>query len=365
LIDASDGAVDDNYGYVVDIHEDGAVVGAYGHDLPGLIDAGAVYIYQVVPMNQPPVADAGENVTISSEEIAATVVLGSATDEDTADVLEYRWLEGETVLQERAVVGENGECTLDLFGFSISLGTHTLTLEVTDGFDVASDTMILTIENSAPHAGPSGAGVYEVNTCVTLGGYVSDFDGDSLEYWWLDGPDVLVDGFVQAIAEGYPVDLPDYVTAQMSLGVHTITLEVDDGINAPVSSEITVEIVDTTVPTLAPVSDQTILWPPNHKMVDIVIEANSSDNSGLPVFLTAAITSNEPNDGLGDGDTAPDWTEPGIDQETGVITFQLRAERSGSGDGRVYTIVITARDDSGNQSTVNLQIIVPHDKGKK
>ena len=64
-------------------------------------------------------------------------------------------------------------------------------------------------------------------------------------------------------------------------------------------------------------------------MVDIVIEANASDNSGLPVTLTASVTSNEPEDGLGDGDSAPDWAEPVIDQETGIITLQLCAERAG------------------------------------
>ena len=75
--------------------------------------------------------------------------------------------------------------------------------------------------------------------------------------------------------------------------------------------------------------------------------------------------SNEPQEGLGDGDTAPDWTEPVIDQANGVISLQLRAERSGSGDGRVYTIAITATDNSGNSSTAPVEIIVPHDKGKK
>ena len=68
-------------------------------------------------------------------------------------------------------------------------------------------------------------------------------------------------------------------------------------------------------------------------MVDIVIEVNASDNSGGPITLSASVSSNEPQDGLGDGDTGPDWTEPAVDQEMGTITLQLRAERSGSGEG--------------------------------
>lgn len=77
------------------------------------------------------------------------------------------------------------------------------------------------------------------------------------------------------------------------------------------------------------------------------------------------MTSNEPQDGLGDGDVSPDWTNPVVDQARGVITLQLRAERSGTGKGRIYTIQITARDASGNSSQSSVQIIVPHDQGKK
>jgi len=55
-------------------------------------------------------------------------------------------------------------------------------------------------------------------------------------------------------------------------------------------------------------------------MVSIEINANAIDESGLPVTLSAAVTSNEPQEGLGDGDKAPDWTAPVINQQTGVIT---------------------------------------------
>jgi len=118
-------------------------------------------------------------------------------------------------------------------------------------------------------------------------------------------------------------------------------------------------------PTLAPLPDKTILWPPNHKMVTVSIAANASDDSGGPITLAATVSSNEPENGLGDGDTAPDWTTPFIDQENGIITLQLRAERSGRGNGRVYTVAITATDESGNTAQADVDIIVPRDKGKK
>ena len=121
-----------------------------------------------------------------------------------------------------------------------------------------------------------------------------------------------------------------------------------------------------TPPTITSVTaNPSTLWPPNHKMVNITINAEVKDVSGLPVTLSATIASNEPQNGLGDGETAPDWTEPVIDQQTGVIKLKLRAERSGSGNGRIYTVTITATDASGNASTALVEILVPHDKGRK
>jgi hypothetical protein len=319
----------------------------------------------IIPDNSPPTADAGEDVTITSEAVADTVVNGIASDDDADDNLEYRWKEGETILADWTPEGENGECPLYLNAVSIAIGTHTLTLEVSDGEETASDDMQLIIINSPPNASPNGGGVFEINTDVTLGGYVSDFDGDLLTYQWLEGTKILFSGVVQTINGGTMVELPEHTISTLPLGIHPIVIQVDDGVNEPVSGEITVEIVDTTPPTLAPTANKTVLWPPNHKMVDIVIEANASDNSGLPVTLNAAISSNEPVNGSGDGDKSPDWTEPVIDQENGIITFQLRAERSGKGNSRVYTITIIAADTSNNTTTANVEITVPHDKKKK
>jgi len=69
---------------------------------------------------------------------------------------------------------------------------------------------------------------------------------------------------------------------------------------------------------------------------------------------------------VGDGNTASDWEVVDIDDDSGIITLRFRAESSGSGDGRIYTIAITATDEAGNSSTSDVEIIVPHDKrGKK
>jgi hypothetical protein len=315
--------------------------------------------------NNPPVCDAGENLNIAGENQNVTVIEGASSDSDE-DPLLYRWMEGASVLKDWSSVGPDGDAILDLASLErLALGSHVFTLEVSDGTDICSDSMMLSVSNSSPHAAPIGSGVYEVNSEVVLGGQVSDFDGDQLNYaWWKEGA-TIYNGLIATNDGGDPVDLPGYSVYPASLGIHEYNLTVDDGVNAPVAAIVIVEIVDTSAPVLAPVPNKTILWPPNHQLIDISIQANASDNSGNRPVLTASVSSNEPVEGLGDGDTSPDWTEPLIDQINGIVMLKLRSERSGSGDGRLYTITLTAADDSGNTSKADVKIIVPHDRSKK
>lgn len=313
--------------------------------------------------NTAPISDAGNNITIASKMVNIATIQGTATDADQ-DPLEYRWLEGSSeLLGWTAVTG--GACPLSLAGIPFTLGQHTLILEVRDdkGGTFADD-MLLTVGNSAPNAVATGGGIYNNGDEVSLGGQVSDYDGNSLTYEWWEGSVMHASDSVNTIAGGTPVNLLGY-PLYPALGDHTYTLKVSDGINDPVTSDIAVSVVDSTAPTLAPVSNKSILWPPNGKMIGIVIEANASDDMGEPVTLSAVVSSNEAVSGLWNRDIGPDWTEPVIDQNAGTITLQLRAERDGSGDGRVYTITITATDDSGNSSQTQVEILVPHDEGKR
>ena len=91
-------------------------------------------------------------------------------------------------------------------------------------------------------------------------------------------------------------------------------------------------------------------------MVAVTIGYDVHDNCSPVAAITnsLSVTSNEPENGLGDGDTAPDWIV--IDPHH----VFLRAERSGLGNGRIYTIKITAKDDCGNTSTKTVTVLVPH-----
>jgi uncharacterized repeat protein (TIGR01451 family) len=107
-------------------------------------------------------------------------------------------------------------------------------------------------------------------------------------------------------------------------------------------------------------ADPSVLWPPNHRMVNVTVSYNVIDNCPLPPdSCTLSVTSNEPVNGKGDGDTSPDWI---VLDDHHVL---LRAERAGNGNGRIYTITITCIDSGGNSSSESVEVHVPHDQRRR
>jgi trimeric autotransporter adhesin len=101
------------------------------------------------------------------------------------------------------------------------------------------------------------------------------------------------------------------------------------------------------------------LWPPNHKLRKGQI-AGVTDPDADPITLTiTGITQDEPVDatGSGDGNTSPDASIG----SSGA--FEVRAERAGTGDGRVYVVAFTAADGVGGTCSATLFVGVPHDQG--
>lgn len=177
---------------------------------------------------------------------------------------------------------------------------------------------------------------------VSLDGSKSfDPDGDRLIYLWTGL-------FGTASGQNPTVTLP--------LGTHTITLTVDDVMGERASATVTDKVVDTTPPTITSMTaSPNTLWPPNHDMVPVQVTTTTSDKCTIaPVCAITSVTSNELDNGLGDGDMVPDW------QITSDLTVNLRAERSGSGSGREYKITVQCTDDSSNSSSQSVLVKVPH-----
>jgi hypothetical protein len=98
--------------------------------------------------------------------------------------------------------------------------------------------------------------------------------------------------------------------------------------------------------------DQPVLSPPNHRMVGMTVDYSAPDTCGA-VHTALSVTSDEPVNGTGDGDSAPDW------EIVDAHHVRLRAERAGTGAGRVYTITITVTDAAGGTSSQAVKVTVP------
>jgi hypothetical protein len=133
---------------------------------------------------------------------------------------------------------------------------------------------------------------------------------------------------------------------------------VDDGKGGIEWDRVLITVKDTTPPVITQITTKpNVLWPPQHKMVPVTLTVTGTDNcAGAPVCKIISVSSNEPINGIGDGDTAPDW------QITGNLTLNLRAERSGTGKGRLYTITVKCSDASTNIRTKTVGVSVPHNK---
>ncbi len=282
---------------------------------------------------------------------AVTLDASSSTDPDSTpgtsdDIVAYEWFEDPGLPTQRALGSGS------ILGVTLSLGTHTIGLRVTDsqGATGAAETVI-TVRDTTPPAlacpapataectGPEGAQVQVVATAT---------DACS--------PTVTVASSRNGGADAsgtYPI------------GSTVVTFTAADEAGNVATCDTSVTVRDTTAPTLTLAVDPDVLWPPNHRLVPVHLAWQASDrcDSSASARLVS-VSSSEPDDAPDDGDGRTTGDTAGAETGSPDTEILLRAERSGGGSGRTYESTCTASDAAGNSTSALAIVRVPHDLGE-
>jgi trimeric autotransporter adhesin len=148
------------------------------------------------------------------------------------------------------------------------------------------------------------------------------------------------------------------------IGDTTVTLTCTDPHGATATCSATVTVVDDTPPNVVTTGTPITLWPPNHayhsfSLEDCVVAVSDNCDGALDVTTAATIVrieSDEAEKAPGSGNTCADAVI------TSATTSDLRAERVGNGDGRVYTVHFETTDGSGNIGSGTCTVQVPRDR---
>lgn len=301
---------------------------------------GSVRTYDFEP-NQPPIAAAGPDQTLFRTSPAGVeVTLDGTGSTDEGVMASYAWSENGSIIA-------TGAKPTHTFG----IGIHVVKLVVTDdGGATAEDFVTITVNNRPPVAFVANA--VRTLECVNGGAVASldatgssDVDGTIVHYRWTSAAG---DATGSSASKAFP------------LGTTVISLVVEDNDAATDDATATVTVADTEPPAIAMAVSPTELWPANSRMVRVAKGVSTTDGCDPAPALNVVVTSNEPENAPGDGNTPADWDVVG--NQDGTYDVYVRAERSGSGSGRVYTITATAADANGNGRVRTGTVTVPRDR---
>jgi len=303
------------YGHTVGLKSDGTIL-AVGNNEYGQCTMSDWHLGAV--LNRSPIANAGPDQTVeaTSPSSASVTLDGTASSDPDGSITTFTW------------TGDFGTALGATPTVALSVGTHTITLTVTDnGGLTGMDTVQVTVIEVPPIANagsdqtvPAGA------TCaasVSLDGTgSSDPNAGSLTFTWT-GDFGTASGATPTVA--------------LSMGSHTITLMVTDNGGLTASDTVIVTVLDTTPPLLVPpapiVAEQTRLGGASVSLPS----PTASDNCGF-----VAVVSNPASDSM---------FPPG----TTMVTFTAT---DGAGNTATATTTVTIQDTTAPVLTVPTDIIV-------
>jgi uncharacterized repeat protein (TIGR01451 family) len=143
------------------------------------------------------------------------------------------------------------------------------------------------------------------------------------------------------------------------VGQTTVTCTATDSGGATSTCTFHVTVNDVEPPVVSCSVARSLLWPPNHDLVNVGLTATAVDVCSGVLPVTVGVSGDEDDETpTGDGRFSPDAKSPGSG------TLRLRSERIGNRDGRVYLIVPKAVDQSGNTGFTCCTAVVPHSRNR-
>lgn len=142
-------------------------------------------------------------------------------------------------------------------------------------------------------------------------------------------------------------------------GTTLITCSATDAHQNGVAGVFSVTVIDDTAPVIASVTaTPQVLWPANHRLIEVHVTVEASDDTDpAPQVRIVNVIANEAVDAPGSGNTTDyDW------QILEPLMVELRAERNGPDNDRIYTIVVECVDASGNRAFGTVSVAVPHEQ---
>lgn len=291
----------------------------------------------IVIQNLPPVANAGPDLFVEQTSIEGSNVTlsGIASSDPNNDSLSYNW--------NWTSGSATGATATALF----PPGNTAVTLMVLDSQLNSTDTVNVVVRDTTPPFVDAGSNLaVEVGTPLTLNGTAVDAVSTRFNFTWIEN------GIILKSEPNASRTSLSYIANE--IGTHVLTLNATDETGNTGSVDVAVAVEDTTPPTIVATVMPSSLWPPNHKYVEVKVNVVADDlGDPAPKIAFVSMSSNEADNAKGDGNTANDIVK--IDD----FTFNIRAERSGSGSGRTYTLAYSATDASGNTATTSVTITVP------